>query len=109
MVPPVTTKAFFLTLFTSVTASPLAKRDDYAIPPTVIVLLIMLGAGLVVCVGFAVNATFGFKETANGIKPMSQEQQEYMAEVRVMNMNALMAAGASSHRGGLKRGEVVYD
>lgn len=103
------TAILLLALLKKATAHPLIKRDEYAIPETVIILLIMLGAGICVCVGYAINATFGFREDGNGMKPMTPEQQEYMAQVRVTNMNGLMAEGARSHRGGLRRGDVVYD
>ncbi|KAF2466318.1 uncharacterized protein BDR25DRAFT_306150 [Lindgomyces ingoldianus] len=61
-----------------------ARRDNmgYAIPPSLIVLLIMLGAMAVVICGYAVSRLLGFSEAPNGYKPRSTEQEEYMREVR---------------------------
>jgi hypothetical protein len=111
MASSVTTAILLFTILHPATASPLTKRsgDDYPIPIGAIIILILLGAGLVVCMGYAIHKTFGFKNNPNYFKPLSLEQQEYMAEVRVRNMNGLMAEGARSHKGGLQRGEVVYD
>jgi hypothetical protein len=110
MAPSVTTTILLFTIFNPATASPLTKRaDDYPIPIGAIIILILLGAGLVVCMGYAIHKTFGFKNNPNHFKPLSPEQQEYMAEVRVRNMNGLMAEGVRSHKGGVQRGEVIYD
>jgi hypothetical protein len=110
MTSPIKASIFLFALLNSATASPLTKRDDdYAIPQAAIILLILLGAGLLVCMGYAIHATYGFKKNGNGVRPLSPEQQEYMAEVRIRNMNGLMAEGARTHGFGLKRGEVVYD
>ncbi|KAF1944362.1 hypothetical protein EJ02DRAFT_452479 [Clathrospora elynae] len=97
-------------LLSLTTATPLAKRDsEYIMPKPIIVLLIMLGAGLLVCMGFAIHATFGFKNDGNGFKPMSPEQMEYMAEVRVRSVSHLMHEGARSQRhGGKNSGETSY-
>lgn len=76
-----------------------AKRDEeYLLPKPVIVLLIMLGALLVVCMGFAIHSVFGFAKDGNGLKPMTNEQQEYMAEVRARNMDALAYQGSKGMR-----------
>ncbi|KAF1846845.1 uncharacterized protein K460DRAFT_284888 [Cucurbitaria berberidis CBS 394.84] len=73
----------------------LVKRDDdYAIPPFAIILLIMVGSALLVCCGFAIHSVYGFGEDTTGIKPMSNEQEEYMNEVRARNLEALMYEGA---------------
>lgn len=81
------------------TAQHLVKRDqEYLLPKPVIVLLIMFGAGFVVCMGFAVHSAFGFGRNANVPKPMTNAQAEYMAEVRVRNMDALARAGAPAAR-----------
>jgi hypothetical protein len=75
----------------------LAKRDDeFLIPKPVIVILIMLGAIFLVCCGYAVHSAFGFGTDHNKLKPLSNAQQEYMAEVRVRNMDALAYEGAVS-------------
>lgn len=87
----------------------LQKRDEeYLIPKPVIVLLIMFGAGLLVCCGYAVHSVFGFGKDSNRMKPLSNEQQEYMAEVRVRNMDLMAHEGARGQREygyGGKRGE----
>lgn len=90
--------------------SHLVKRDDeYVIPKPLIVLLIMLGALLVVCMGYAIHATFGFGHDPHGLKDCSVEQQEYMAEVRVRNMSGLMYEGAKGQGYGHRRkGESIY-
>ncbi|KAH6882213.1 hypothetical protein BKA58DRAFT_15608 [Alternaria rosae] len=98
------------TILNTTTASPLTKRDaGYAIPEGAIIVLILAGAGLLVCMGYAIHKTFGFRKNPNEFRHISAEQQEYMAEVRVRNMQGLMVEGARSHRGGPRRGEVVYD
>jgi hypothetical protein len=105
-----TTTITILSFLSTATAAPLAKRaDEYLSPKPVIVLLIMLGAGLLVCMGFAVHSTFGFKRDGNDVKEMSPEQMEYMTQVRVRNMGRLMAEGARSHGHGKRRDNMVYD
>ena len=108
-----TTTAATLVLLNALTvnASPLSKREtsEYLIPKPVIVLLIRLGSGLLVCMGFAVHSTFGFKQDGNDPKGMSPEQMKYMTEVRVRNMDRLMAEGARHYKGPMRVGEVVYD
>jgi hypothetical protein len=111
--PTATATPVLLLLLNTLTvhAAPLVKRDtsEYVLPKPVIVILIMLGAGLCVCVGFAIHSTFGFKgENDNNLKEVTPEQMEYMTEVRVRNMERLMAEGAHYHKGP-RRGEVVYD
>ncbi|EOA87117.1 uncharacterized protein SETTUDRAFT_19633 [Exserohilum turcica Et28A] len=67
-------------------STPLTKRkndDEYVIPKEGIILLVILGAGLAVCMGLAIHATFGFRKTANGLQAAGAEQMEYMAEVRI--------------------------
>jgi hypothetical protein len=107
-----TTFSILLILLRALTvhAAPLVKRDssEYLLPKPVIVILIMLGSGLLVCVGFAIHSTFGFRPDGNDSKQMTPEQMEYMTEVRVRNMERLMAEGAKYHSGP-RRGEVVYD
>jgi hypothetical protein len=58
----------------------------------------MFGAIALVCCGYAVHSAFGFGKDTNELKPMSNAQQEYMAEVRVRNMDALAFEGAVSQR-----------
>jgi hypothetical protein len=102
-----TTFSILLVLLRALTvhAAPLVKRDssEYLLPKPVIVILIMLGSGLLVCVGFAIHSTFGFRPDGNDSKQMTPEQM-----VRVRNMERLMAEGAKYHSGP-RRGEVVYD
>jgi hypothetical protein len=67
----------------------LMKRDgEYAIPKMAIVILCMLGAVVALVMGFAMSRLF-MSENTDGIKPLTAEQQEYMTEVRVRNINAL--------------------
>ncbi|XP_014553837.1 hypothetical protein COCVIDRAFT_106616 [Bipolaris victoriae FI3] len=97
------------------TAAPLIKRDEgYLLPKPVIILLIIIGAGLLVCVGFAVHSSFGFRSNGNGMRNMGAEQMEYMTEVRGRNLASMMAQGQRSRMegtgpGGMRRGESVYD
>lgn len=88
-----------------------AKRadDEFIMPKPVIVILIMFASGCATCLGYAVHKLIGFREDGNGFKPMSVAQMEYMAEVRVRNMDALamegrMAWGQSKRR----EGETTY-
>lgn len=77
----------------------LVRRDEeYLIPKPIIVLLIMIGAGFAVCMGYAIHSAFGFGRNTNELKPISSEQQEYMAEVRVRNMDALAYEGSKGRR-----------
>ncbi|OAL03981.1 hypothetical protein IQ06DRAFT_195859, partial [Phaeosphaeriaceae sp. SRC1lsM3a] len=74
----------------------LLKRDDnmgFELPPALIILLILIGAGFLVACGFAIHSAFGFGPNPNRIKPMSAEQMEYMAEVRIRNMTCLEQEG----------------
>ncbi|USP78733.1 hypothetical protein yc1106_06007 [Curvularia clavata] len=80
MIPTITISALLLTL-PMTTASPLTKRDDdYPLPIAAMILLIILGAGMAVCIGYAIHKTFGFRPSGNGVKNVSAEQMEYMTE-----------------------------
>jgi hypothetical protein len=109
---PPTTTTLLATLINALRAhaTPLSKREDseYIIPKPVIILLIMLGSGLCVCIGFAIHSTYGFRADGNDHKEMTPEQMEYMTEVRVRNMQKLMVEGATHHKGPV-RGDVVYN
>ncbi|RMZ72485.1 hypothetical protein GMOD_00007479 [Pyrenophora seminiperda CCB06] len=111
MPSPSAPKLVLLALLAPATAAPLLKRDqDYVIPIPLIILLIILGAGLLVCMGYAIYSMFASKQDGNGIKQMSSEQMEYMAEVRLRNMDGLMSEGRRGYRGMSKqRGDVVYN
>ena len=78
----------------------LVPRDDddngYELPFFVIVLLIIFAALCLVICGYAVHRTYGFKTDPNGLKPMSESQATYMAEVRIRNMNGLAYEGRRS-------------
>lgn len=76
------------------------KRDNmgYAIHPLLIVLLIMLAAALVVCMGFAVNRLF-VGEESDGLRPRSVEQEQYMVDVRQRNLAILAQEGRRSQLG----------
>lgn len=53
------------------------------LPDTLVVFLCILGAAATVTVGFAFQRLWGKKdEPANGFKDSSNEQQQYMREVR---------------------------
>ena len=69
----------------------------------------MLAAGFVVCIAYAVYSMFMPKR--HGVRQMSNEQMEYMAEVRMRNMDGLMKVGRRNLDGGrgMGRGDVVYD
>ena len=69
----------------------------------------MLAAGFVVCIAYAVYSMFVPK--GHGVGQMSNEQMEYMAEVRMRNMDGLMKIGRRNLDGerGMRRGDVVYD
>lgn len=79
------------------------KRDDnnlgYELPPPVIVLLIMFGAGFVTCLGYAVHKVWGFGDDPNLPKPVSVEQMEYMNEVKARNMEAIEYESRVGRRG----------
>ena len=88
-----------------------AKRDDteFLLPKPIIVLLIMLASCAATCLGYAVHKLLGFREDGNGFKPMSVAQMEYMAEVRVRNMDALAIEGRLAYGQGKRReAETVY-
>ncbi|KAF1362629.1 hypothetical protein EJ07DRAFT_78133, partial [Lizonia empirigonia] len=74
-----------------------ARDDaDYSLPFFVIVLIIILGAHCLVICGYAIHRTFGFKTDGNGFKPVSAAQADYMAEVRIRNMDSLAHEGRRS-------------
>jgi hypothetical protein len=92
----------------------LIKRGDdegYALPKGAIIILVMVGALLLVCMGYAIHKTFGFSEDGNGFKNMSVAQMDYMAEVRIRNMEHLEQEGRKAWAGKkpIGQGEVVYD
>ena len=109
------TPLFILGRLPCTTAAPLIKRDEgYNLPQPLIILLIILGAGLLVCVGFAIHSAFGFRTNGNGMKNFRAEQMEYMTEVRGRNLAGMMAQGQRSRMeevgsGGMRRGESAYD
>ena len=75
---------------------PLIKRatDEYFVPKPALILLIIILALFFWAMGYAIHRTFGFGDDPNVYKPMNVEQVEYMAEVRVRNMDALAREGA---------------
>ena len=76
----------------------LVPRDNagYALPFFVIVLIIIFGALCLVICGYAIHRTFGFNPDDNGFKPVTAAQADYMAEVRIRNMNGLAYEGQRS-------------
>ncbi|KAF2626750.1 hypothetical protein BU25DRAFT_342778 [Macroventuria anomochaeta] len=79
----------------------LIARDDagYALPFFVIVLLIVFGALCLVICGYAIHRISSFKPGGDGFKPVSVAQADYMAEVRIRNMNSLAYEGRRSQWG----------
>lgn len=76
----------------------LIPRDyaGYALPPFVIVLIVVFAALCLVVCGYATHRTFGFRKNGNGFKPVSAAQATYMAEVRIRNMDHLAYEGRRS-------------
>lgn len=100
MIPTIPISVLLLAL-PMVTASPLSKRDDdYPLPIAAMILLIILGAGMAVCIGYAIHKTFGFRPSGNGVKNVSAEQMAYMTEVRERNHRVLMHEGKRSQMTG---------
>jgi hypothetical protein len=93
----------------------LTKRDNmgFALHPSLIVLLVLLGAGFMVAAGYAINSAFGFREDGNGFKATSPEQMQYMADVRARNMDKMMSEGqrawARGEESSRRTGDVVYN
>lgn len=87
--------------------------DEFLLPKPVIVLLIMFGACAITILGYGIHKTFGFGPNPNEVKPITVEQVEYMAEVRVRGMDALAREGKlawhEDRKGGMRRqNETVY-
>jgi hypothetical protein len=78
----------------------LAKRADeeYFVPKPILVLLVIILALFFWAIGYAVHSTFGFGPNPNVYKPLKVEQMEYMAEVRVRNMDSLAYEAAQARR-----------
>jgi hypothetical protein len=95
----------------TISHSLLKRADDngFELPTPVIVLLIMIAAGFVVCMGFAIHSAFGFGPDNNKPKPMTVEQMEYMAEVKIRNLEALEREGRHARGGKRRMSGVVYD
>ncbi|KAL1607640.1 hypothetical protein SLS60_002574 [Paraconiothyrium brasiliense] len=81
-----------------------ADNMGYAIHPTAIVFLVLLGTGFVVAMMYGMDRVSGFRGRPHEEpRHMSVEQARYMAEVRMRNMEALKE---ESRRGcGLGRGK----
>jgi hypothetical protein len=86
---------------------PIVKRatDEYFAPKPILVLLIIILALFVCAMGYAIHRNFGFGDDSNKYKPMGVEQMEYMAEVRVRNMDSLAWEGAKDREA--RRGKGV--
>jgi hypothetical protein len=78
----------------------LVKRaeEEYFVPKPVLVLLIVILALFFWCIGYAIHSTYGFGKDPNAFKPLKAEQMEYMAEVRVRNMDSLAYEGAQARK-----------
>jgi hypothetical protein len=76
------------------------KRDDdgYVIPKGAIVVLVILGSGLLVCMGYAVYHLSGGEDKSDGYKARSVEQDDYMREVRQTTLNNLMHDMRANHK-----------
>ncbi|KAH7128408.1 hypothetical protein B0J11DRAFT_270211 [Dendryphion nanum] len=71
---------------------PILKRDNggYAIHPLLIVLLIMLGAAFVVACGAGISRFATKDKKDDAFKDRSEEQNQYMREVRARNVDGLV-------------------
>lgn len=69
----------------------LQKRDNngYALPPWLIIFLIILGSGFLVCCGYAVFRFYGDNSDPNQWAERSAAQDTYMLEVRKRNIRNL--------------------
>lgn len=75
---------------------PRGDDDNYLLPKPVIVLIVIFGALCLVVCGYAIHRTFGFAKDPNEFKHMSDTQANYMAEVRIRNMDSLRHEGRRS-------------
>ena len=82
----------------------LVKRSDTEIPPELIVLIVMIAAAFLVCCGFAIHKAFGLDD-GNTFKPMSQEQEQYMVDVRMRNLKMLEYEGMMGRIHGRERSD----
>ena len=57
-----------------------------ALPDSVVVLLVILGAAATVCVGFATQRLFGKPEPEENFNQKKPDQMAYMREVRERNL-----------------------
>ncbi|KAF2026222.1 hypothetical protein EK21DRAFT_74590 [Setomelanomma holmii] len=73
----------------------LQKRDNmgFAISPALIIFLVILGAGFMVCCGFAVVRFYGGDIDQNQYVRRNPEQDAYMRKVRERNWNKLPRLG----------------
>jgi hypothetical protein len=112
--PRISTTLIVLTILPFTTAASITKRDEgYLLPKSVIILLVILGSGLAVCMGFAIHKTFGFRRSGNGMKNVSAEQMSHMKEVRERNYACMMAEGHRTRMErtdarGVRKGESAY-
>jgi len=80
----------------------LAKRDNmgFSISPSLIIFLVILGAGALVVCGFAVMRFYGGDiEDESSRYARTPEQDSYMREVRERNWNKLPALVLPNQRG----------
>tara|TARA_R110002003_G_scaffold244_1_gene17405 strand:+ start:9812 stop:10123 length:312 start_codon:yes stop_codon:yes gene_type:complete len=77
-------------------AAMLQKRDNmgFAISPALIIFLVILGAGFLVCCGFAIVRFYGDDADQNQYTRRDPAQDAYMREVRERNWNKLPRLGA---------------
>jgi len=76
----------------------LEKRDNmgFQIAPTLIIFLVILGAGFLVCVGFAIMRFYGEDADQTNWTQRSPEQDAYMKQVRERSWRRLPKYGQSS-------------
>ncbi|KAF1998408.1 hypothetical protein P154DRAFT_524095 [Amniculicola lignicola CBS 123094] len=69
----------------------------FAIHPSLIILLILLGAGLFICAGYGVHRLYGAPDNDSGYQARTTEQDDYMREVRARNVDSLYSDMRGRH------------
>ncbi len=71
-----------------------------ALPDSVVVLLVILGAAATVCIGFATQRLFGKPEPEENFNQKRPDQMAYMREVRERNMADAFGDRGPTHQHG---------
>lgn len=81
-------------------AAMLSKRDNmgFALAPSLIIFLVILGGGALVCIGFAVYRFWGDELEHQQFKSRTPEQDQYMREVRERNWSKIPRMGRNVYR-----------